>query len=73
MKNIINKLKKIVGAEWVRDDSLSRYYYASDVMTHFGQGALYPENHPLAIVFPESAKQIQAIVYMTRCIFGLNL
>ncbi len=66
MKNLINKLKKIVGAEWVRDDSLSRYYYASDVMTHFGQGALYPENHPLAIVFPESVKQIQAIVNLAR-------
>lgn len=66
MKNKISKLKKIVGAEWVRTDSLTRYYYASDVMTHFGQGALYPENLPLAVVYPDSTTQVQAIVKLAR-------
>jgi len=66
MKNIVDKLKKIVGAEWVRTDALTRYYYASDVMTHFGQGALYPENRPLAVVYPDSPQQIQAIVNLAR-------
>ena len=27
MNTIITKLKKIVGAEWVRTDQLTRYYY----------------------------------------------
>lgn len=66
MKTIVNKLKKIVGSEWVRTDPLSRYYYASDVMTYFGQGALYPENHPQAVVFPDSLEQIQAIISLAR-------
>ena len=66
MKHIITKLKKVVGAEWVRNDSLTRYYHASDVMTHFGQGALYPENLPLAIVYPGSTKEVQAIVNLAR-------
>ena len=66
MKKIISALKKIVGSEWVRTDSASRYYYAADVMTHFGQGALYPENHPLAVVFPGSTKQIQGIINLAR-------
>jgi len=66
MKNPVKQLKKIVGAEWVRTDSLTRYYYASDVMTHFGQGALYPENHPLAVVYPDSITQIQKIVNLAR-------
>ncbi|MEE9504015.1 MAG: FAD-binding protein, partial [Thermodesulfobacteriota bacterium] len=66
MKNIVAKLKKIVGAEWVRDDSLSKYYYSSDVMTHFAQGAIYPQNLPLVIVFPDSPKQIQAIINLAR-------
>jgi len=60
------KLKKVVGAEWVRNDSLTRYYHASDVMTHFGQGALYPENLPLAIVYPGSTKEVQAIINLAR-------
>lgn len=65
MKNIINKLKKIVGDEWVRTDLPTRFYYGSDSITHFSQSAIYPENHPRAIVFPESAKQIQAIVNLS--------
>ena len=35
MNSIVKKLKTIVGADWVRLDSLSRYYYSTDVMTHF--------------------------------------
>ncbi len=66
MKTIITQLKKIVGAEWVRTDALSRYYHASDVMTHFGQGNLYPENHPAAVVYPGSARHIQDIVKLAR-------
>lgn len=62
MNSIIDKLRKIVGAEWVRSDSLTTYYYGADVITHFGQGALYPENHPAAVVYPGSVKEIQAIV-----------
>ena len=31
-------------------------------MTHFGQGALYPENHPVAVVYPGSTKDVQAVV-----------
>ncbi len=60
--DIIKRLKRIVGAEWVRTDALTRYHFGSDVLTHFGQGALYPENHPLVVVMPESVKDIQAIV-----------
>jgi FAD/FMN-containing dehydrogenase len=66
MKNITSKLKNIVGAEWVRTDPQTKYYYASDVMTHFGQGALYPENLPLAVVYPGSTKDVQAIVNLAR-------
>ena len=43
---IIKKLAKIVGADWVRTDDLSRYHFGNDVLTHFGQGALYPDNKP---------------------------
>ena len=66
MENITSKLKKIVGAEWVRTDPHTKYYYASDVMTYFGQGALYPENLPLAVVYPGSTKEIQSIVNLAR-------
>lgn len=60
--DLVKKLKRIVGADWVRTDALSKYYYGSDVLTHFGQGALYPENHPLAIVYPASAKEIRSVI-----------
>ncbi|MCX8044499.1 MAG: FAD-binding oxidoreductase [Desulfobacterota bacterium] len=61
-QDIIKNLKKIVGADWVRTDDLSRYHFGSDVLTYFGQGALYPENHPLMIVMPESTKHVQAVI-----------
>jgi hypothetical protein len=63
---LVKKLKGIVGADWVRSDTLSRYYYGCDVVTHFGQGAIYPENHPLVIVYPGSAKQIQSVLNLAR-------
>jgi FAD/FMN-containing dehydrogenase len=63
---VINQLKKIVGREWVRTDVLSGYYYGADVLTYFGQGALYPETHPMAVVYPGSVKEIQAIVNLVR-------
>jgi FAD/FMN-containing dehydrogenase len=66
MKNVISKLKKVVGSEWVRTDALSRYYHASDVMTHFGQGNLYPENLPVAVVYPGSARHLQGIINVAR-------
>ena len=66
MNDIVKELKKIVGAEWVRTDALTRYYYSSDVMTYFGQGALYPENRPLAAVLPASTTQVQKIITLAR-------
>jgi FAD/FMN-containing dehydrogenase len=66
MNTIIKKLQKIVGAEWVRSDSLTQYFYGADVLTYFGQGALYPENHPLAVVYPASTKEVQAVVNLAR-------
>jgi FAD/FMN-containing dehydrogenase len=66
MSGIVDRLKRIVGKEWVHSDKLTRYYYGSDVMTHFAQGAIYPENHPLAVVFPGSVKEVQAIVNLAR-------
>jgi FAD/FMN-containing dehydrogenase len=62
VNDVIKRLKRIVGAEWVRSDALSKYYYGVDVMTHFGQGALYPANFPMAIVYPGSTKDIQSII-----------
>jgi FAD/FMN-containing dehydrogenase len=62
MSEIVSKLKKIVGSEWVRTDSPTGYYYGADVITYFAQGALYPENHPMAIVYPKSVEEIQAVV-----------
>lgn len=59
---LLTQLKKIVGSEWVREDELSQYHFGSDVMTYFGQGAIYPENHPLYVVFPGSTKDIQTVV-----------
>ena len=61
-QDIIKGLKKIVGADWVRSDELTRFHSGADVLTHFGQGALYPENHPLAVVMPGSTKDVQAVV-----------
>lgn len=63
---LIPKLKRIVGAEWVRNDTLSRYYYSSDVITHFSQGAIYPENHPALVVYPSTADDIRKIVRLSR-------
>ena len=62
----MKRLKRIVGAEWVRIDKLSKYYYGSDVMTYFGQGALYPENHPLVIIYPKSVKDIQSVIRLAK-------
>lgn len=66
MNSVVKKLKTIVGTDWVRTDSLSKYYYSTDVMTHFGQGALYPANKPLAIVYPGSVPEIQAVINLAR-------
>jgi len=66
MSTGVNQLKKIVGGEWVRTDPLTGYYYGSDVMTYFGQGAIYPEAHPLAVVYPGSVKEVQAIINVAR-------
>ncbi len=64
--DIISKLKRIVGADWVRADDLTKFHFGSDVITHFGQGALYPENHPIVVVMPENAKQIQSVLNMAK-------
>jgi len=61
-EGIVAKLKKIMGPAWVRDDDLTRYYYGSDVLTYFARGNIYPENHPLVVVYPESAGQIQKVL-----------
>ncbi len=65
-EELMKRLKKIVGADWVRSDELSRFHFGCDVMTHFGQGALYPENHPLMVVFPENVKHIQAVMRLAN-------
>lgn len=59
---VIKKLKKIVGADWVRTDDLTGYYYGNDVITYFADGKIYPKNPPLVVVMPGSAKDIQAII-----------
>ncbi len=64
--DIISKLKRIVGADWVRSDDLTKYHFGSDVLTHFGQGALYPEHHPIVVVMPENAKQIQSVINLAK-------
>jgi len=64
--DIFSKLKRIVGADWVRADDLTKFHFGSDVITHFGQGALYPENHPIVVVMPENAKQIQSVLNMAK-------
>ena len=64
--DLITKLKRIVGADWVRTDDLTKYHFGSDVLTHFGQGALYPEHHPMVVVMPESAKDIQAVINLAK-------
>jgi len=61
-EEVVKKLKKIVGADWVRTDDLTKFHFGSDVMTHFGQGAIYPENHPVYVVFPGSTKDVQAVM-----------
>jgi len=60
--DVIKRLKQIVGAQWVRTDDLTKFHFGSDVMTHFGQGALYPENHPLVVVMPGTKQDIQAVI-----------
>ncbi len=62
LDDLLKKLKRIVGADWVRTDDLTRYYYGADIITYLGQGAIYPENHPLLVVYPGSAKDVQAVV-----------
>ncbi len=64
--DLLKKLKRIVGSEWVREDDLTKFHFGADVLTHFGQGALYPENHPLMVVFPETNKHIQAVVKLAE-------
>jgi len=38
--DLVKKLKKIVGTQWVRTDDLTRYYYGADIATYLGQGAM---------------------------------
>lgn len=66
MNDLVKKLKRIVGADWVRKDDLTKYYYSVDIATHFGQGAIYPENHPLLVVYPGSAKDVQEVVRLAQ-------
>ena len=66
LDDLLKKLKKIVGADWVRTDDLTRYYYGADIITYLGQGAIYPENHPLLVVYPDSAKDVQAVVRLVQ-------
>jgi len=66
LSNLEKKLKKIVGADWVRTDDLTRYYYSVDVLTHFGQGSIYPEYRPLFVVYPASTKDVQAVVTLAQ-------
>ena len=56
VQEILKKLKRIVGAEWVRRNALTGYYYGSDVITYMSEGAVYPENYPLFVVFPGTTK-----------------
>ena len=65
-EEIIKKLSKIVGSEWVRTDDLIRYHFCTDVLTHFGQGAIYPSNQPLVIVFPGSTKDVQQVIKLAH-------
>jgi len=66
LSEVVKKLKRIVGADWVRQDELHKYYYSVDIATYFGQGAIYPENHPLLIIYPGSAKDVQAIIRLAK-------
>jgi FAD/FMN-containing dehydrogenase len=66
LDDLVKKLNRIVGAAWVRTDDLTRYYYGADVATYLGQGAIYPENHPLLVVFPGSAKDVQGVVRLVQ-------
>lgn len=66
VNDLVKKLKRILGADWVRTDVLSRYYYGVDVITHFSQGSIYPENHPLLIVYPGSAKDVQGVIKVSQ-------
>ena len=63
---LLKKLKSIVGADWVRTDDLTRYYYGADIATYLGQGAIYPENHPLFVVYPASTQDIQKVVKVAQ-------
>ncbi|MCK5257251.1 MAG: FAD-binding oxidoreductase, partial [Deltaproteobacteria bacterium] len=63
---LTEKLKRIVGTAWVRTDNLTRYYYGSDVITYFSQGSIYPENHPLVVVYPSSTKDIQGVIKLAN-------
>ena len=63
---IIKKIAKIVGADWVRTDDLSRYHFGTDVLTHFGQGAMYPDNKPMVIVFPGSTSDVQKVIKLAN-------
>jgi hypothetical protein len=64
--DVLRKLKSIVGGDWVRTDDLTRYYYGADIATYLGQGAIYPENHPLFVVYPRSAQDIQKVVKLAQ-------
>ena len=66
LDDLAKRLKSIVGADWVRADDLTRYYYGADVATYLGQEAIYPENHPLLVVYPGSAKDVQAVVRLVQ-------
>ena len=70
---VIRKIERIVGKVWVRTDDLTRYSYGYDVITYFSKGAVYPENHPLAVVYPGSTREVQAVVTIAEnCGFRLK-
>lgn len=66
MNDLVKKLKGMVGADWVRRDDLTRYYYGADIITHFGRGLIYPENYPLLVVYPGSARDVQEVVRLAQ-------
>jgi len=66
INKLVAKLQRIVGQDWVRRDDLTRYYYGSDVATYFSQGEIYPEHHPLLVVYPGSVKDVQKVVRLAQ-------
>lgn len=58
------KVKEVVGAEWVFDDPADRYPYARDLVTDGLKS--YEEHLPEFVVFPSSVEEIQKIVRLSN-------